>query len=60
MTDVTVTVTNRVAEALIELSGAERDLVGRWVFPDEFATWATDEALLHALPFVADHFEAIA
>jgi hypothetical protein len=40
-----------LAETLIGMVGGERPTEGwgRWIFPDGFRTWDTDEALRYAL-----------
>lgn len=58
---VTTHVPVALAERLVELAGGERPpegSPGRWIFPDGFWTWSTDEALRYALEVLPDVVDA--
>lgn len=49
-----VELTEEQAIGIIEAVGGEREVIfvgepGQWVFPDDFRTWATDEAAQYAI-----------
>ena len=55
--DITATITGEVADALLALAGFERDEYGRWVADRDgeyLCFWLTEEALVHALPMIAE------
>jgi hypothetical protein len=56
--EITTTVTESAARALLTRAHFTQDQRGRWSAPDGRLTWATDEALTWALAALADSDDA--